>query len=412
MKTFHRMTRKEISLFRNSLKHNICVELLQDGYHRSFRELFSVLASEQRRLAAAAEQDSAVWLQPRLEEQPDKMEAMRQHLRRAEQAENISSWTSVCRQRLLLGQFFSSPQDSSLALHFLLSCAEAEKERGGASGPATEARVCLGEVYLQRGELQRARQQVELCIQQADVCGWLDSNRRPLRLRARGVLWRICSRQADEPLKAGDLKGALQLLHEGHRAANGSEDKTLQSEACYRLGLTYQSTGDHGRAQQFFKCCLEMCTALQDADGMGKCYKAIASQGKNTHDKLQCLEMMAAIYRSSGSQLHQADALLCLGNIYFKMSEYDRACEYFLQSYKLSCELEDLSLLEKAQVSLASARALSLIGEHRADLEASSNVGLRCLVIQKEARREAWRETLRKTRGLSPGTSDGPEAHG
>ncbi|XP_034412765.1 tetratricopeptide repeat protein 29 isoform X2 [Cyclopterus lumpus] len=369
------ISRSEILLFRNSLKLNICVELLQDGYHRSFSELFSLLTSDQDR-RAAAEPGSDVRLQTPLDEQREKLETMSLHLRRAEQAENTSSWTVVCEQRLLLGLFFSSLEDFWLALHFFHSCAE--REGGSSSGPATEALVCLAEVYLQRGELQRARQQAELCIRQADEDGWLDSNHRPLRLRARGTLWRICSRLADAQLEAADLDWALKLLHEGHEAAAGSEDKHLESEACYRLGLTYQSAGDHGTAKQ-------ICSTLQDADGMGKSYKAMASEG-NPHDQLQYLEKMADIYRSSGLKHGLADALLCLGNIYFKRSQYITACEFFRQSCELSFELEDPSLLQKAQVWLGCARARSLMRGHGADVEASSVAALRRLLTRKETR--------------------------
>ncbi|XP_054457926.1 tetratricopeptide repeat protein 29 [Anoplopoma fimbria] len=335
--------------FRNSLKQNICVELLQEGYHRSFSELFSLLSSDLDR-RAAGEPGSPLRLQTPLEEQWDKLDTMRRHLRRAEQAEKTCSWTVVCDQRLFLGRYFSSPEDFWLSLHFYQSCAE--REHGGRSRPATEARVCMAEVYLQQGELQQARQQAELCIQQAEGVDWLDSSDRPLRLRALGALWRIYSRLADAPLDAGDYEEALRLLHEGHSIAAETEDKHIQSESCYQLGLTNQRAGDHDTAKQFFNSCMQICGTLQDADGLGKSYKAMArsmDEG-NTQDTLQCLEKLADISRSNGLQRNLVDALLSLGNIYYTMSQYTRACEYFLQACEVSCKLEDVSLLQKAQV--------------------------------------------------------------
>ena len=69
------------------------------------------------------------------------------------------------------------------------------------------------------GELQQAKQQAELCIQQAEAGGWMDSAGRPLWLRARQTLWRIYSRLADAPLDAEDYDEALTLLHKGYSMA-------------------------------------------------------------------------------------------------------------------------------------------------------------------------------------------------
>ncbi|KAL7375423.1 hypothetical protein ABVT39_017089 [Epinephelus coioides] len=312
-------SKAEISLFKNSPKQNICVELLQQGYHRTFSELFSLLRSDQDR-RAAAEPGSDLGLQTPLEDQRDKLETMRLHLSQAEQAKNIGSWTVVCEQRLFLGRYFSAPEDLWLSLHFYHSCTDLE--RGGHSRPATEAQACMAELYLQLDELEQAKQQAELCMQQADGAGWLDSAGLPLRLRARKILWRIYSRLADAPLEAADHREALKLLHKGYSMAKESDDKQIEGEASYRLGLTYQSAGDHTTAKQFFNTCMQICGTLQDADGLGKAYKAMAksiqSEG-NIHDTLQCLEKFADISRSEGLQHNLVNAYLCLGSIYCTM---------------------------------------------------------------------------------------------
>ncbi|XP_056299383.1 tetratricopeptide repeat protein 29 isoform X2 [Pseudoliparis swirei] len=379
-----RMSKPEVSRFRNSLKQNICVEMLQDSYYRSFSELFSLLTSDRNRRAAAEPGSDTLLLTP-LDQQGATLETMRLHLRQAEEAENTACWSVVCEQRLLLGLFFSSREEDSLALHFFTSCAETE--RGGASGHASEALVCMAEIYLQRGELQRARLLAQCCLLQADEGGWLDSGLRPLGVRVRGTLWRICSRMADAHLEAShlDLDRALDLLQQGHTAAAESGDKQLESEACHQLGLTNQRAGRHCTAQQFFKSCIQIYSTLQDADGLGKTYKALASEG-DTHDRLQCLEKMADLYLSSGQQSGLTDALLRVGSIYFKRGQYMRASEYFLQSFELSSELGDLSLLQKAQVWLGCARARALIRGHSADVGGSSGAALQRLLTRKESR--------------------------
>ncbi|TDG95804.1 hypothetical protein EPR50_G00245160, partial [Perca flavescens] len=241
----------EISQFRNSPKQNICVELLREGYHRSFSEIFFLLGADRDRVAAA-EAGSNLRFQTPLDQQLDKLETMKRHLSRAEEAERTGSWMVVCDQRLLLGWYFSAPEDLWLSLHFYHSCTD--RGPGSHSRPATEARACMAEAYLKLGELEQARQQAELCVKQAEDGDWVDSNGRPLRLRAREALWRIYSRLADAPLEAADYDRALKLLYKGYSMATESEDQQIEWEGAYRLGLTYQSAGDNDTAKQVEVC--------------------------------------------------------------------------------------------------------------------------------------------------------------
>ncbi|KAF1380911.1 hypothetical protein PFLUV_G00168970 [Perca fluviatilis] len=373
----------EISRFRNSPKQNICVELLREGYHRSFSEIFFLLGADRDRMAPA-EPGSNLRFQTPLDQQLDKLETMKRHLSRAEEAERTGSWMVVCDQRLLLGWYFSAPEDLWLSLHFYHSCTD--RGQGSHSRPATEAQVCMAEAYLKLGELEQARQQAELCVKQTEDGGWLDSNGRPLRLRAREALWRIYSRLADAPLEAADYDRALKLLYKGYSMATESEDQQIEWEGAYRLGLTYQSAGDNDTAKQFFNTCMEISGTLQDADKLGKSYKAMAksieSEG-NIQDTLECLEKLADISRCNGLQHTLVDAFLCLGNIYHTTSQYTRACEYFLQGYEVACELGDVALLQKAQVLVANARAHSLIWKFSADVEPASPAALRRLIAWK-----------------------------
>lgn len=124
------------------------------------------------------------------------------------------------------------------------------------------------------GELQRARQQAELCLQQAEDGDMLDSSGRPLRARVGQSLWRIYSRLAGALLDTADYSEALALLHKGLSMAAKSRwslsgggqkggalaasysvsvsagDKQMEGEASYRLGLTYQRAGDHDASNQ------------------------------------------------------------------------------------------------------------------------------------------------------------------
>ncbi|XP_034713220.1 tetratricopeptide repeat protein 29 [Etheostoma cragini] len=251
------ISRGEISQFRNSPKQNICVQLLREGYPRAFSEIFSLLAADRDR-RDAAEPGSDLRLQTPLDRQLDKLETMKRHLSRAEEAERTCSWMVVCDQRLMLGWYFSAPEDLWLSLHFFHSCTD--REQGSHSRPATEARVCMAETYLKLGELERARQQAELCLQQVEDAGWADSDGRPLRLRACEALWRIYSRLADAPLEAADHDQGLKLLYKG-----------------YGMATECRYTSQYTRAYEYFLQGYEVACELGDVALLQKAQVLVAS---------------------------------------------------------------------------------------------------------------------------------------
>lgn len=75
--------------------HNLCLEMLKDGFHHSFSELFNLLEhekDEQQRLGP----DSGLQDQPLVQDQPQKLEQMKTHLMAAEAAKrrgNVYSYS-------------------------------------------------------------------------------------------------------------------------------------------------------------------------------------------------------------------------------------------------------------------------------------------------------------------------------
>ena len=74
--------------YRNSLKHNQCVEMLENGFHQSFAELFNLL--EQQRLEReAAPIGTAPHLLPVIEEDGKKLDQMKHYLTAAESSRRL-----------------------------------------------------------------------------------------------------------------------------------------------------------------------------------------------------------------------------------------------------------------------------------------------------------------------------------
>ncbi|KAM9836871.1 tetratricopeptide repeat protein 29 [Aulostomus maculatus] len=328
----------------------------------SFTEFFHLLNSDRDRRAAGRPD---VRFQAPLAERHDHLDTMKLHMSIAEEAQRRGSWLLVHEHRLLLGQFFSAPQDLWLRLHFLLSCTDPCPDPD--SRPAAEARACLAELYLQQGELELARQQAELCVQLTDRGGWQDSLGQPLRLRARGTLWTIYCRLADDLAAAGAHQVAVKQLYEGYLVASESENKQMEGDAAYRLGLAYQSTGDPHMAKQFFSTCMLIYRTLQDANGLARTYRA-----------------MAKLSESNGLKHIRADACLSLGDIYYTRRQYTRACQYFLQGYDLAYSVGDVMQLQRAQVLVANARAHAFIRRYSADTVSATPSALQRLLAWKE----------------------------
>ncbi|KAF3837493.1 hypothetical protein F7725_004957 [Dissostichus mawsoni] len=204
----------------------------------------------------------------------DKLETLRRHLSRAEQ-QKTPLLDGVCDQRLFLAQFFSSPEDGWLSV---------QTGSGGRSRPATEARACLAEVYLQLGDpRRRGSRRISVSSRRRVKAGWIPP------ARALRALSSVYSRLADAPLEAEDHSEALRLLHRGHSIA--TEDKKLEFDALLDSDWPI-------RAQE--------TTTQPNSEG-------------NTQETLECLEKLVDICRDNGLKRSLADAFLSLGNTYFTM---------------------------------------------------------------------------------------------
>ena len=80
--------------YRNSYKHNLSLDMLQDGFHKSFSEMFALIKQENsERLAAGPE--SILWSRTLLEDQPEKLDTLKKLLTEAEMAQRRGEHTII-----------------------------------------------------------------------------------------------------------------------------------------------------------------------------------------------------------------------------------------------------------------------------------------------------------------------------
>ncbi|KAM6949239.1 tetratricopeptide repeat protein 29 [Aplochiton taeniatus] len=376
--------------FRNSLRQTVCVDMLRKGFHRSFRELVSLLQRwTESRLQAGP--GSAIWLHTPIDQQPNKLHTLQRYLTQGEAARRAGQWVDLYSSHLALARFFSSPADVWLSSHFYQASLESGR-RVQTDGGRRHAEACgnMGRVYTEQGHLDQAREQFEAFYQLTAGCSWVDSEGTPLHSLACVCLWRVYNQLAQKPLGLKDYRPAIQTLTKAYDMAREASDKMIIGEAAHQLGLAYQSVGDLQTSKKFLNIAMEISSSLKDTDSLGKSYKAIAksmeSEGK-LGETVQYLEKFAAVSQST-NQLHNLEeACMCLGVIFSARGQYARACEHFEKGYDIACTMGEGPLLQRGQVLVGTARAHSMIRKYSAQVEEATPTALKQLIDWKEKRK-------------------------
>uniref|UniRef100_A0A8C5EZE2 Tetratricopeptide repeat domain 29 n=1 Tax=Gopherus evgoodei TaxID=1825980 RepID=A0A8C5EZE2_9SAUR len=146
------LSKQEAAAYRNSYKKNICIDMLRQGYHKSFSELFTLI-QKWNALREAAGPGSAIWQQKSLEEQPDKLDQLHHFLTRAEAAQRAEYYEEVYNNQLKLAYCFNNTEDKWLRNYFYeqcLSTAQLIKIDGGKK--ESEAHANMGLVNEEQGK--------------------------------------------------------------------------------------------------------------------------------------------------------------------------------------------------------------------------------------------------------------------
>ncbi|MCI4387736.1 hypothetical protein PGIGA_G00077700 [Pangasianodon gigas] len=398
------MNAGEIAQFRYSLHQNLCVSMLQEGFHRSFKEFFSLLQRwKADRLAAGP--DSKLWLTHSLEEQPHKLEKLKEHLTRAEAAQRADQYVEVYESHLALAKFFSEPEDMWLRHHFYkLSLKAAREVKTDSSRREAEANAHLAHLYLERGDLELAQEHFEMFHHLAVGQSWQDESGHTHLFRSCESLCRVYTLLAQRQLQCREYLVAIQLLKQAYEMTKEAGDKKMEGEAAYRLGLAYQSMGNQTTAKQILNIFMEISTALGDMESLGKAYKAIAksleSEGKIS-DAIEHLQKYLEVCQENNQHENLQDAYMCLGSIHISQAEYERSCEYFTQAFEMACSLDLKPCIQKAEVCLGIARAHSMLRAYTTHLQTNMPPNVCTLISWKETREDKFHEALRESAGFT-----------
>ncbi|XP_020638651.1 tetratricopeptide repeat protein 29 isoform X2 [Pogona vitticeps] len=382
------LSKQEAAAYRSSYMKNICIDMLRQGYHKSFAELFSLI-EKWNAFREASGPGSAIWLEKSLGEQPDKLDQLHYFLTRAEAAQRSEFYEEVYSNQLNLAYCFNKPEDKWLRNYFYEQCyktAQLVKIDGGKK--EAEAHSNMGLVYEEQGQFLKAVEHYEAFHQLTVGRIWKDDTGQTYNSVACEHLWRIYTLLADKMLGNKEHQQAIRTLIKAFEMAK-EENKKMEGEAAYCLGLAYHSVGEQKTAVSKLNTYLEISKMLGDYTGLGRAYQALAqvliSQGE-VADAIMYMEKFMNIAKKVQLNQSLVDACTFLGNIYNTSGNYSKACEYFHQAFTAANALSDLALLNETKVFSGIGKAHNMMLKVNSHTEAADHVSIKYLLAWKENR--------------------------
>ncbi|WAQ99087.1 TTC29-like protein [Mya arenaria] len=342
------LTKRQTTAYRNTYKHNLCVEMLQNGFHMSFCELFALIKSQEDTRSDAGP-ESLQWSMTLLKDEHDKLDMLKLHLTRAEEADRKGDFQEVYRARYELARYFQNCGDKWLSDHFYQTCLQTSTKVDNDNGKMQAEGFCNVAISLkENAEYYLAAEDFEsyykLAIENKD---WTTAD---------GISYHTdsCIHLADiyttigERLESENQELMLEYLTKAYNMAKESQHQKLEGEAAYRLGLA----------------------ADNDKEGIGQACDAIAKsfarEGK-VKESIEYLKQFVEVAEKSGQEHAYSRACHNLGNIYNTLGKYDEATKYFDKAYNLSRSMGETASINVNRVQFGVAMAhkmLQSVGSH------------------------------------------------
>uniref|UniRef100_A0A8C6ND21 Tetratricopeptide repeat protein 29 n=1 Tax=Melopsittacus undulatus TaxID=13146 RepID=A0A8C6ND21_MELUD len=224
------LSKQEAAANRNSYKKNICIDMLRQGYHKSFSELFALI-EKWNALREAAGPGSAIWQQKSLEEQPDKLDQLYHFLTRAEAAHRAGHYEEVYDNQLNLAYYFNDPEDKWLSNYFYEECFNTAKLiTTDIRKREAQAHANMGLIKEEQGHVLNAAEYYETFYHLTVGSTWKDVTGRTYNSLASEYLWRIYTLLADKMLENNEHQQAIKTLKKALKIAkNGSHNQEVKS---------------------------------------------------------------------------------------------------------------------------------------------------------------------------------------
>lgn len=377
-----------LSKIRNTDKHNLCIEMLKDGYHKSYAELDSLINNRKRERLEGGP-DSPIWLEPSLEDQHEKLEELSKYLKKAEAMQRSGKWKDVYECRVRLAEYFLTSGDQWLSDHFFES-ALATSKNIRLDGRRRESEACCNQgLALERqGRVAEAvpflRSYLELTAGKA----WKNDDDVLLSHLACKHLCRVYTTMARRKVVEGDEK--LRYLNLAHEVAVECDVALERTRCGINLAQEFEQRGESEKAIKYLNESLEMATDLGEDTLYVQACRGMAVSLQSLGDverSLEFFEMYGESSRDSKLLPDIASASCCLGEVNITQAEYDKSVEHSESAYQFSKKLG--TPYDHPAVLLGLARASSISPVYHGVVDRNSRDMVKKLMLWKDDRLDA-----------------------
>jgi len=323
---------------RNDHLHNSCIEMLMNGYHCAYTEVFN-LVSDRKKARIAAGPGSEMSLEIVLEENPTYIDKLKFHLCEAERGNRSKKYDEVYQNISELAVYFDGENLQWLAHHFYTKALEvAHHVRLDSGKSLSEASERCGLAAEKRGNLSEARGHLEEALK--------ISKGRSKWAHARGVTWhQQSSRHLSRVLCAvanglGDTE-ALDLLPQAVLSADESQDQLSIAQAYYQFGTVQFNSKQYDAAQASLSKALKNAIATKNEKLIQLLttrlanLARVATNGSERFNKAREY-LLLAVEQINDEVESSVDALCQVALLYNAHEEYESA-EKSIQKAYLAC---------------------------------------------------------------------------
>ena len=406
------LKKKDIAKFRNSYKHNLCLDMLTEGFHLSFCELVNLIRQQMEKREAAGP-ESFLWTKPVLQDQIEKLDVMKLHLTEAEAANRVGNFSSEYKARYDLAQYFKANEDDHwLVDHFFSTCLEVAGKVEGDGGKMEAEGHCNVGLCRQNNaanleQYKEAARHFEAYHRLAaeNKSDWMTSGPGGVTFYTDSCikLYHIYTIIGGELAKSGteeDCEDSLEKLTKALEMAKESQDKKLSGEASYTLGMAYQKNNQLDTALTHLFNFYESCQGDSNSEGIGRACDAIAKiyarQG-NKEKSVEFLKRFVELTEKTGLEKEYCLACHNLGNVCNSVGNYDEATEYFSKAYNISRALGDPDSTNVNRVQYGIAMAHRMMGKFANHVVVGDKTCMGRLVEWKSVRTDHFQKPIPDT---------------
>jgi len=358
----------DVTSYRNSFFHNLCTDVLEEGYHLAFRELFN-LVREAQALTAADENASHKKQQIPPEENEEKLTYLKEMLVKVEVLKRQGRTEQIYDTQLALATYFDQHKDFFMSDHFYTSAHQTSRQiRADGGRKEAEANCNLGKAAERKKDYQQAIKLYEKFYSLSKDKSWKIADQDEMLLGSVACQHLLTAHVAySNQIDSEREEEVLEHLHHAHQLAKEGGDNQEIGRIGYLIGNKYDFYGDQDSAVKYHAEYYELCKCTSNETGMGKACQALAVANKRQgsyKEAIDNLKQFLKVTEENGDNESRRHACSDIGSVYNMMGKYEQASNYYKRAYELAHQRVEASATTTSIPTTASSTALA--AEHDA----------------------------------------------